>query len=180
MDQVKQVLAVLNTHRFWVVCGFLTLLPVGVWFMAKSELDDEFNSRKAAITAAYSTAQTIDGISNHPNPISAKGMDANLGRLKKSVFDAWQAQYEEQKKILVWPSELRRDFVAKVDKLRPIEETMLFPTPPANELRLEYREEYRDYIKEELPKLAKIIGAPWGATAQAGGGGNDAMYGGPG
>ena len=104
-------------------------------------------------------------------------MDENIGKLKKSVFDAWQAQYEEQKQILVWPSgpgELRPDFIEKVDGLRPIEETMTFPTPPADELRLEYREEYRDYIKDELPKLAAIIGAQWGATSQ---GGDDGMYG---
>ena len=175
MDQVKLVLAILKTQKFWVTCGFLTLLPVAIWFMAKSSLDKEFDTRKSAISSAYSTASTIAGIANHPNPLSAKEMDANLGKLKKSVFDAWQAQYEEQRKILVWPRELRRDFVAKVDKWRPIEENMTFPTPPADELRLEYREEYRDYIKDELPKLAKIIGAKW--MAQSGGVASGAAYG---
>ena len=167
MDQVKQVLAVLNVHKFWVTCGFLALLPVGIWFMAKSSLDKERAARTSEIESAFSTAKSVSSITNHPNTISAEGMDANLGLLKKSVFEAWQAQYEEQKQILVWPTELRDDFIAKVDPLRPIEEKVAYPPQPQDELRLEYREEYRDYIKDELPKLAKIIGANW--TASGGG-----------
>ncbi|MEO8498614.1 MAG: hypothetical protein ABI614_26425, partial [Planctomycetota bacterium] len=173
MDQVKQVLAVLNAQKFWVTCGLLTLLPVGIWFMAKSALDAELKARKDEIGKAFSTASAIKGIQNHPNPISATGMDENLGKLKKSVLGAWHEQYEEQRQVLVWPSELRPDLIAKVDRLRPIEETMTFPTPAADELRISLREDYRDYIKDELPKLAKIIGAPWLATAQGGAMGGD-------
>lgn len=167
MDQVKQILTILNAQKFWVACGFLTFLPVGAWFMAKSSLDTEFSTRKSAIEGAYSTAKNIAAIQDHPNPISAKGMDETIGKLKKSVFDAWQAQWEEQKQILVWPSELDAGFVAKVDPLRPIEEKTTFPTPITEELLPTMREEYRDYIENELPKLAKIIGASWGGGAQS-------------
>ncbi|MDA1055550.1 MAG: hypothetical protein O3C40_34575, partial [Planctomycetota bacterium] len=180
MDQVKQVLAVLNTHKFWVTCGFLALLPVGIWFMAKSSLDKEFGTRKDAIAKAYLTEKAIREIPNHPNPISATGMDENLGKLKKSVFDAWQAQWEEQRQILVWPSgpgELRPDLIAEVDRLRPIEGTTTFPMPANDELRVSLREDYRDYIKEDLPKLAKIIGAQWLGTAQGGEGGGPGVGG---
>jgi hypothetical protein len=171
VDQVKQILAVLNVQKFWIACGILMLLPVGIWFMATSSLDKEFDERKSAIESAYSTAQAINGIANHPNPISATGMDENVGLLKKSVFDAWKSQYEEQKKILVWPSELDSEFVSKVDPMRPIEAIMDNSNNPANELRLQLREEYRDYIKDELPKLADIIGAKWDESAQSGQGG---------
>ncbi len=36
-----------------------------------------------------------------------------------------------------------------------------YPTPAAEELKAEFRNRYRDYIKDELPKLAEIIGAVW-------------------
>ena len=68
-------------------------------------------------------------------------------------------QYEKQKRVLVWPTELEQDFRDIVDDLRPIEEKVKFPTEAGEELRTEFREEYRDYVKEELPKLAAIIGS---------------------
>jgi hypothetical protein len=50
-----------------------------------------------------------------------------------------------------------------VTPLNPIEKVN-FPTPVAEEMPTRLRERYRDYIKEELPLLAKIIDAHW--TAQ--------------
>ena len=40
MDQIKPILAVINAQKFWITCGILALLPVGIWFMAKSALDN--------------------------------------------------------------------------------------------------------------------------------------------
>ena len=174
MDQIKPILAVLRAQRFWITCGILALLPVGGWFMAKSALDKERDDRKSKIEGAYSTAQTIVDISEHPNPATHEGMDGNVDLTKNSVYDAWKAQYEKQKAVLVWPTELEADFRAKVEEMTPVETVAFGPGIP-DALRRDFREEYRDYIKLELPKLAQIIGSPWQATATAGSGGEDAM-----
>ena len=129
--------------------------------MSASSLDKKFEERKTKIESAFSTAKAVRGIPNHPNPDSHKGMDANIQATNASVLDAWQSQYDQQLKVLVWPSELSEDFVAQVNKFRPIEVVPPPPTPRDQELREEYLEEYRNYIKDELPKLAEQIGAAW-------------------
>ena len=74
---------------------------------------------------------------------------------------AWEFRYREQEDVLVWPEELLPDFIAAVESLKPIEAKLDFPTPPEQELKMEFRNRYRDYIRKELPKLAEIIGAEW-------------------
>ena len=140
MDQVKLVLRHLNAQKFWVTVGFLAILPVVFWFLSKSELDERTQSRKSKIESAYNTKNSVSGISDHPNPQTASGMDANIAKLKTSVYDAWLDQYEQQKKVLVWPTELEQDFRERVEEFRPIE-VVAFPTPAAEELRPEFLEE---------------------------------------
>ena len=176
MDQIKPILNVLNAQKFWITCGILALLPVGVWFMAKTALDKERDTRISKIKQAYSTAKSIGDIIDHPNPATHAGMDVNVDRTKNSVYQAWKAQYEKQKAVLVWPTELEADFRAKVEDMTPIE-TVPFGDGIPDALRRDFREEYRDYIKAELPKLAKIIGSSWQAQATGGGGGESGMGG---
>ncbi len=84
---------------------------------------------------------------------------------------AWERRFREQEDVLVWPQELLPDFIAAVEPLKPIEAKVEFPTPQAQELKMEFRNRYRDYIRKELPKLAEIIGAEWGGGLQSPGGG---------
>lgn len=169
MDQVKLVLGVLNAQKFWVTCGVLALLPVGIWFIAKAKLDQEFTARKSAIEASFKQAEAIGQIEEHPNDETHKGMDENVERVKRSVFLAWEAQYKRQESVLVWPTELAQSLRDEVEKYRPIE--LVEYNSGREPLRRDLREAYRDYIKLELPKLAQIIGSPWQASAKAGGGG---------
>ena len=84
---------------------------------------------------------------------------------------AWERRFREQEDVLVWPQELLPDFIAAVEPLKPIEAKVEFPTPKSQELKMEFRNRYRDYIRKELPKLAEIIGAEWGGGQQSSGGG---------
>ena len=74
---------------------------------------------------------------------------------------AWDGRFREQEDVLKWPQELLPDFIAAVEPLKPIEAKVEFPTPPNQELKMEFRNRYRDYIRKELPKLAEIIGSEW-------------------
>ena len=38
MDQLKQALNVVKKYHFWILCGLIVLLYVGVWFMSTSSM----------------------------------------------------------------------------------------------------------------------------------------------
>jgi hypothetical protein len=167
MDQVKQVLSMLRKYHFWILCLLVVLLYVGTWFLSTSDMTKETNARADKIKSAFSAGEKISGISNHPNSQSAEMMK-QLNRLEaEQVRLAWDGRFREQEDVLKWPQELLPDFIAAVEPLKPIEAKVEYPTPPDQELKMEFRNRYRDYIRKELPKLAEIIGSQWGVGVQS-------------
>src|SRR5262249_36576195 len=70
----------------------------------------------------------------------------------------------QQVDVLVWPESFAQSgFKTFVDKLRPIEAIPVAngQVNIKNDLPRDYKEEYRNYMEDELPKLAKTIGAHW-------------------
>ena len=170
MDQVKQILSVLKKYHFWILCGLITLLYLGTWFMSTSSMTKETETRVSKISGSFSTGTRIAGISNHPNPQSADMMQELNRAEADQVRLAWERRFREQEDVLKWPEELFPDFLAAVEPLKPIELKVKYPTPANEELRPDLRNRYSDYIQKELPKLAKIIGSEWRVGAAAGGG----------
>jgi hypothetical protein len=160
MDQVKKIGRVLMAQRFWIICAVITIMPVGSWFSETSSMNKTATERKTLIEGKFKDAQAVSSEPNHPNEAAFAGMDAFIEGLKQEVGGAWRFQYEQQKNLLVWPEELGPEFMAAVKPMNPIERVK-FPTPTAEELAPRLRERYRDYIKEDLPKLAQIIDANW-------------------
>jgi hypothetical protein len=176
MDQVKTALAQLKKFHFWILCGVIAFMALGSWYMTQASLNKEFEANKTEIEGGYTTAQGLNQQTNPPNPNVHEGMQVRIRELQQLVAAAWKAQYDAQKDtILKWPSgpdELTPRFIRAVEPLRPIEEKFPeFPTPPEKEINADLRREYANYIKEELPKLAEVIGAIWKATAPAAGSG---------
>ncbi len=180
MDQLKPVLAALKKHYFWIVCSIILLVYLGTWFMTTSKMSEETTTRNAKITKAFDSGKRISQVTNHPNDESIEMMKGLTTAEAQQVRLAWELRYREQEDVLVWPEELLADFIAAVDKLRPIELTVEYPTPANKELKEDFRSRYRDYIRDELPKLAKIIGSEWlaSSSSQGGMGGMGGMMGG--
>ena len=162
MDQLKQALAVLRKYHFWILCGVILLLYIGTWFMSTSAMTKETEARAGKIESSFKLGDQIVGIANHPNPDTAKMMKELNQREADQVRLAWDARFREQEDVLKWPEKLLPDFISAVEPLKPIEATVKYPTPAEEELKLEFRNRYRDYIRDELPKLAEIIGSQWG------------------
>ena len=160
MDQVKKIGTVLNRQKFWIICGLITIMPVGSWFSETSSMNKTAQERQTLIDSKFKEAQAIASKENHPNETAHEGMDRLIEKLKNEVGGAWRHQYDQQKNLLVWPEELGQDFIDKVKVLTPIEKVK-FPTPTSDELNIRLRELYRNYIRNDLPKLAKIIDAHW-------------------
>lgn len=164
MDDLKQKLAVLKKHHFWVITGLIVILVVAGWWVGASTIQSEFNSRKSKIEGDFSTTQNIQQVSNHPNQAVSDGMKNMIRDQGGDVQVAWQARYDQQREILVWPKELGADFISIVDKLQPFEQLKPADREPLNHV---LKSRYRNFIEEDLPKLAEIIGATWHPGAKS-------------
>src|SRR5262249_27692692 len=131
----------------------------------------------------------ILGTADHPNETTNAGMDALNRKYAQEVAAGWELQYKQQVDVLQWPEGFAQSGFKKfVDKLRPIEKLPVTDGKVSirDDIPEEYKEEYRNYAEEELPKLAKIIGARWMVSTMGdpsmGGGGmpGSSMLGGPG
>ncbi|PQO47095.1 hypothetical protein [Blastopirellula marina] len=180
MDQIKPIIAGLKKYYFWICAGILVLVGVGGWYMSTASVDKQTETRVAEIDSSKQSAQTIARTQNHPNEDYEKAMSEWLTRYRKDIEAAWKKKWEAQQKVLKWPAALNvngKNFADQVNKIlkgNPIEALPSDEdgeTAKGSELSNSLRELYRDYIKEELPKLADIIDSNWTPTGGAGGGG---------
>jgi hypothetical protein len=183
MDKLKQQLAPVIQHSFWIMCGGILAVCLVSWYMSTKQINDLKEKQLSEIKTVFDGVTAIRGKTNHPNASTAEGMDQILRARALQVAESWERQYDNQADVLVWPSSFDQRFRDTVNKFRPIEIVPPPPTPlqdglPNDELNL-----YRLFIGEEVPKLADTIGAIWTAdlSAKAGPGGSDASgYGGGG
>jgi hypothetical protein len=175
MDKFKIFLANALKHSFWIVCGVVVAISVASWYLARTNLQKQVATNLASIEKDYGTVKTVKDKTNHPNEFSQKGMDQLNKGVLESVLNAWEAQFTQQTKLLVWPPELGDDFVSTVRTLMPIELKVDYdpaktpPTPLNQELKVDFRQRYANYVESLLPRLAVVIGAKWTAkTATTG------------
>lgn len=179
MDKLRPFIAWLKKYHFWVFSGVVAVLAIAGWFLATANLDQQYETRAGEIKTRLSSAQQIANTQNHPNSQFEESMQEWLTTYRQDIDLAWQKKWEAQQKELSWPSELNvrgTNFADAVNGIllgRPIEAL----SEEDKELPTRLRELYRDYIKEELPKLAEIIGAKWAPQGGAGGSGMGAEYG---
>ncbi len=173
MDQVKVALRYLKRIHFWVICPLVTLLGIAAWYVAIGALDEEEQSQVSDIEGAYSSVTTVTSKSPHPNSNVAEGMTALIDKTRNEVKEAWENKVAQQVDVLKWPdfpwSEGDKNrFLRTVEPLRPIEryvtidlEKNTIVVDSQGQLNRALRENYRDYIQTELPRLAEQAGAVW-------------------
>lgn len=158
MDQVIAFLKALKKHHFWVLCTVVSLMAVVAWYLSTNKLAQAYDKAKSDIDGKMSALRRISTVQNHPNTKIHKRMDDEVVRRRDNVLEAWETKWKQSIDILTWPEELTREFVETAQKLQPIEK---FSPDDPEQLRAGFLDEYRDYIKEELPKIAKMIGTQW-------------------
>jgi hypothetical protein len=183
MDQLKTYLGVALKNRFWILCGLVSVLGLGSWYVASASLRDTTKKNIDEINSAFGGAEALtkkgvkpsqNAAPCHPNEETKANTGVIINELTDSVAGAWENQYRHQgKDVFVWPEELTKPFVDTVSKLRPIETTVPSPTPLDKEVDPAYRGIYRDYIKTTLPELAEIIGDRWNPGESVGSSGAD-------
>lgn len=171
MDQLKEHLVKVKPYAFWIACTVVLLGSLGTWYTTTGTLAEQRNSGKSKVDSNYSlTAGLKNKEAEHPNDSTAKGMsELNLAQ-GAEIAKGWTLQYNRQVGVLVWPESLGQDFHDSVQTLRPIEK-VAYPTPAPQPVSDTLRRRYRDFIEDELPKLATIIDAKWQANRDPGGNG---------
>jgi hypothetical protein len=165
MDKLKEQLAVVKEHSFWILCGGILLFSLVSWYMSTNHLQEQQKKYKADIESAVGTLNQVRQTPDHPNESTIKGMDAVMQKFGEDVFQAWTHLAENQEQMLVWEGTFADErFLQEVRLLRPIETKV---DESSTALNLENRRLYRDYIDEEIPKLANIILAKWQVDARS-------------
>ena len=169
MDKLRDFFRTVKRIHFWLICSLVTVLSLVFWFLSVGKLAKETKSNKSRIEELFSQ---VSGVQRKPliaNNNVATEMDKVIEQRRLEIKEAWDEKWKQQNSeevgILTWPEELGATFNRKIGWLRPIEKYE-FPLPDnidgrEVELRINERENYRDYIYAELPKLAESIGAEW-------------------
>jgi len=177
MDQVKAFARATAKHLFWIGCGLILAGSMASWFVARQSLHKEFEKNQGDIKSKFTTVKGLQAKQDPPNPKSHEEMDKLLANTLRLVVQAWQLHYAQQDAILRWPMDLREDFVTAVRPLKPIEAKVDFPTPPNQELKVDFRRRYAGYVGNLLPRLADVVGTTW-QVGRVGAGGMSGMMGG--
>lgn len=198
MDKVKQFLRVAGKHHFWILCGFVTLLTLAMWYVGTASLASQTADDRKKIESAEQQAGAIAAEKNHPNDTYSGQMDLIINNYKGNLRELWQRQYDEQGEHLRWPVQagptapgLTPRFVEQVADLRPIETAVPYDPEKKDldKLKDNLKAEYVNYVKSTaLPDLAKIVSATWkgsdntsvGGSGGSGGAGYSPSYAGGG
>lgn len=164
MDKLKEQLAIIQPHLFWILAGVALLVVLGGWYSSVGELDTQRESNSGSISQGFNQVNNIRTTHPlHPNDLTLEKLTERNRKFSESIAKGWQAQYSRQAQVLVWPAVFQKDFHDAVDRLRTIE-LLDFPTKFRDDLSQPHRQQYRDFIEDVLPDLAKAIGADWKAT----------------
>ena len=163
MDKLKVILKKLKKHHFWIVCSLVTLVAIVMVFMAIGTLNEERSAQSSKISSTQSSVEQLRMAQLHPNKQYHDEQEALNKKASQAIAQAWASRYDRQADLLVWPEELDSRLVQKVEGLRPIESAEIDDTSFHMPRRQE-RTFYSDFIKEEIPALAEMIGARWNPT----------------
>lgn len=153
----KDVLEQTKKHHFWILCAVVLITGFVGWYMAVSDLSTQTAAQIQAITSSYSSVNGVVASSEHPNPEIAKKVDELLDLKKADVYWGWEAQYEKQQGLVVWP-DLGPKFNAEAPKIKYPFEKMNKGEEP---LSMSVRSIYKTYMSGDLPKLADIVESNW-------------------
>ncbi|MCE5304046.1 MAG: hypothetical protein LLF97_13190 [Planctomycetaceae bacterium] len=147
MDNLKKYLDLLIKYQVWVVCAIVLLVAVLCWWFATAGLAKQFNIRKGKLDGLFRNVVVAKG---HPNQNVIDKTNNEDKALKQNVFNAWEILYREQRAKNEFPKVLGEDFKVQFNNLNLARK---------DELSLEYRARYQNFILQHLQTLPKEIDA---------------------
>ena len=162
MDQLKEFFGLFKRQHFWFILPVLLILSVAGWWMASGTIGEAVESNRRSIDSQLGKAKGVYQVADHPNTAVHSGQEQlNKNRLE-NVKNAWEKKWQRQANILVWP-EGNWSFRNKVEGKRHIE-SLDVKAVGLNSFDLA---QFKDYVKQQLPKLAARIDANWDPTGRS-------------
>lgn len=177
MEKLKPFLDGLKAQKFWIFCGVTFLASVVVYYMVNSSLNAEEAKATSTIKSNVQTANQLQSAgvdvnpeadkekgetsgTAHPNEETVKEMEVVVKDAAAATQQAWQKKFMLQSSYQIFdkttiqlPTYDFQQFLPAEKVKFTDEEEGLMPEP--------VRVNYRDYIHNELPKLAEIIRSHW-------------------
>jgi hypothetical protein len=160
MDQLRKAWAWLQRQHFWVLIVVAILVALGLWIRGTGALKTEYAANKGKIEAEFNNIDGQRKKSFHPNEKIIEQQTAEITKQREGVNKVWQQLYDRQRaKVLTWPDVLSDRFRADIEKLKF-----------GQDIPLDMRNNYRDYVGRHFPALPKIVDAAEQAAGESGGG----------
>ncbi|MEN0110385.1 MAG: hypothetical protein AAF805_06640 [Planctomycetota bacterium] len=149
MDQLRQALAWLKAHHFWVLLLLVFGATCGTWFTAAASVDGTYESAQKKIDAEFSSVRNFQGKPFKPNESINEEQAKEIKKQAANVLQEWSKLYRRQKEeVLIWPQELGEGFIKGVEDAEF-----------GDSIDIDSRDTYLNYIKKTFPSLVKIIDA---------------------
>ena len=113
-DSLRQQLAPVIKHHFWMLAAIMPLLLVPALFMAAGQLKATIDRERATIDSHVSALNAVRGEPDHPNDAWVATFDARSEAVRKELLQEWQGLWEAQASLRTWPEALGPDFLASV------------------------------------------------------------------
>ena len=158
MDQVRVALKWLKDQHFWVLTVIASLVAVGCWYMAASELAKEFKTNQSKIDSEFSAQQNRERMPFHPNEVVNQQQRKEIEQLALEVEQVWSRRYERQRDVVLkWPAQLDKGIKENRSSdsfLRHVSNKRF-----GEFISDRFRDRYLNYIQKRFPDLPKIIDA---------------------
>lgn len=149
MDKVREILAWMARHHFWLLSGLVVVVGLGVWFVAKGHLAEEYNTNKTKITTTFSNQRNISSKAFLPNDSVNARQKEEITKLAAEVREAWQQLYDRQREeALIWPAQIGQSFRDAMSKRQF-----------GDYIEPNQRQTYTSYITARFNDLPKMINA---------------------
>ncbi len=146
MDKVKLILTGLKKYHFWVLIVVVVVVGLVMWATATADLAGRYEKREGELDGHFSAVRTIVSEPAPPNQGVVDAIQHVHQDLKEKVLQAWEILYKEQKEKNPWSPVLGEDFLIVVNSLGP-----------DDEIPVQYRELYQNFIRDHFPRLLEII-----------------------
>lgn len=174
MEQLKPFIEGLKANRFWIFCGVTLIGCVVVYYMVGKSLATEEAAATGKIKTTVTEVQSLltagvavdpeaeEGNSQkaHPNQDTVAEMKKVVKAAAAATKEAWEQKYQLQSALQVFAKDTIRETQVNFKKFLPAE-SVAADADEDTLLPEAVRVNYRDRIRDELPKLAALIRSYW-------------------
>ena len=171
MEQLIPVIEFVKKHKFWLICGLVSIASFVTWYLATGSLAQSREKSIKSISSMQTTAQGITrvsasgvedtSVSAHPNESTKAGMQKQIEGAAASLVRVWEVRREEQEGILKWPADVIPEEASKfIEVYKQFDPPEAFPGL-ANQDMGQWLGVYKQNIPKRMVTLCEVIGTQW-------------------